>query len=130
MEKSEFQTKMMFFIMCKSIEEIAKVDEELQEEMEDFEGKIQWKIASFKGYQVFEEGKYSFVMDEEIDDPDLTMIIEEAEVARGFFSGEVDGTSAYMSGDLKIEGDLQLAMSYGSLADFIQDYLEPIRPST
>lgn len=129
MEKAEFQSKMMFFIMCKAIEEIAKVDEELQEEMEDFDGKIQWKIASFKGYQVFEEGKYSFVMDEEVDDPDLTMIIESAETAKGFFSGEVDGTSAYMSGDLKIEGDLQLAMSFGSLAEFITDYLEPIRPS-
>lgn len=127
MDKVEFQAKMMFYMMCKSLEEIAKVDEELQEEMEDFEGKIQWKIASFKGYQVIEEGKYSFVIDEEIDDADLTMIIEDAEVARGFFSGEVDGTSAYMSGDLKIEGDLQLAMGYGSLAEFIQDYLEPIR---
>lgn len=129
MDKVEFQAKMMFFIMCKSIEEIAKVDEELQEELEDFDGKIQWKIASFKGYQVIDEGKYSFVMDEEIDDPDLTMIIESAETAKGFFSGEVDGTSAYMSGDLKIEGDLQLAMSFGSLAEFIADYLEPIRPS-
>ena len=129
MDKVEFQAKMMFFIMCKAIEEIAKVDEELQEEMEDFDGKIQWKIASFKGYQVFEEGKYSFVMDEEVDDPDLTMIIESAEIAKGFFSGSVDGTSAYMSGDLKIEGDLQLAMSFGSLAEFITDYLEPIRPS-
>ena len=129
MDKVEFQSKMMFFIMCKAIEEIAKVDEELQEEMEDFDGKIQWKIASYKGYQVFDEGKYSFVMDEEVDDPDLTMIIESAETAKGFFSGEVDGTSAYMSGDLKIEGDLQLAMSFGSLAEFITDYLEPIRPS-
>ncbi len=127
MDKVEFQAKMMFYMMCKSLEEIVKVDEELQEEMEDFEGKIQWKIASFKGYQIIEEGKYSFVMDEEIDDADLTMIIEDSEVARGFFSGEIDGTSAYMSGDLKIEGDLQLAMAYGSLAEFIQDYLEPIR---
>ncbi|MFX1395136.1 MAG: SCP2 sterol-binding domain-containing protein, partial [Promethearchaeota archaeon] len=67
------------------------------------------------------------VMDEEIDDADLVMIIEDAEIARGFFTGEVDATSAYMSGDLKIEGDLQMAMGYGALAEFIQDYLEPIR---
>ena len=43
MEKVEFQAKMMFYIMCKSLEENAKVDEELQEELEDFDGKIQWK---------------------------------------------------------------------------------------
>jgi hypothetical protein len=34
-----------------------------------------------------------------------------------------------MKGDLKIEGDLQLTMSYGTLADYIAEYLEPIRPS-
>jgi len=129
MDKIEFQTKMMCFIMLKSIEEIAKVDEELQEELEDIDGKIQWKIASFKGYQVIEDGKYSFAMDAEVDDPDVTFIIEKAEFAQSFFSGQADATSAYMSGDLKIEGDLQLAMSFGSVAEFIADYLEPIRPS-
>ncbi|MFX1256539.1 MAG: SCP2 sterol-binding domain-containing protein [Promethearchaeota archaeon] len=129
MEKIEFQAKMMFYIMLKSLEEIAKVDEELQEEFEDFEAKIQWKIANFKGYQIFEGGQYSFVIDGEIENPDLTMIIENAETAKAFFSGDIDGTTAFMSGDLKIEGDLQLALGFGSLADFITEYLEPIRPS-
>jgi putative sterol carrier protein len=129
MEKNELQVKMMFYIMVKSLEEIAKVDEDFQEDLEDLEGTIQWKIGNIRAYQVIEDGKYSFVMDAEAEDPDVTMIIEDIDFARQFFSGEVDGTSAYMSGDLKIEGDLQLTMSYGSLAEYIQDYLEPIRPS-
>ena len=115
--------------MVKSLEEIAKVDEDFQEDLEDLEGTIQWKIGNIRAYQVIEDGKYSFVMDAEAEDPDVTMILEDIDFARQFFSGEVDGTSAYMSGDLKIEGDLQLTMSYGSLADYITDYLEPIRPS-
>jgi len=129
MEKNELQVKMMFYIMVKSLEEIAKVDEEFQEDLEDLEGTIQWKIGNIRAYLVIEDGKYSFVMDAEAEDPDVTMILEDIDFARQFFSGEVDGTSAYMSGDLKIEGDLQLTMSYGSLAEYITDYLEPIRPS-
>jgi putative sterol carrier protein len=128
MEKKELQVKMMFYIMAKTLEEIAKVDEEFKEDMEDIEGIIQWKIVNIRAYQKFEEGKYSFHMDEEAEDPDVTMILEDIEFAQKFFGGEVDGTSAYMSGDLKIEGDLQLTMTYGSLADYITDYLEPMRP--
>ena len=129
MEKKELQVKMMFYIMAKSLEEIAKVDEDFQEDMEDIEGIIQWKIGNIRAYQKFEEGKYSFVMDAEADDPEVTMILEDIEFAQKFFNGEVDGTSAYMSGDLKIEGDLQLTMAYGSLAEYITDYLEPMRPT-
>jgi len=129
MDKKELNVKMMVYIMMKSLEEISKVDEEFQEDLEDIEGIIQWKIANIRAYQVYKDGKYSFVMDEEADDPDVTMILEDLDFARQFFSGEVDGTSAYMSGDLKIEGDLQLTMSMGSLAAYIADYLEPIRPS-
>jgi len=129
MDKKELNVKMMVYIMVKSLEEISKVDEDFQEDLEDIEGIIQWKVGNIRVYQVYKEGKYSFVMDEEAEEPDVTMILEDLDFARQFFSGEVDGTSAYMSGDLKIEGDLQLTMSMGSLAEYITDYLEPIRPS-
>ena len=128
MDKKEFQVKMMFYIMAKGFEEIAKVDEEFQEDLEDIEGIIQWNIGNIRAYLTFEEGKYSFTMDAEAEDPDVTMILEDIEFARQFFSGEVDGTSAYMSGDLKIEGNLQLTMTYGSLAEYLGDYLALLRP--
>lgn len=129
MDQKELNVKMMVYIMVKSLEEISKVDEDFQEDLEDIEGTVQWKIGNIRVYQVFGEGKYSFVMDAEAEDPDVTMIIEDLDFARGFFSGEEDGTAAYMSGDLKIEGDLQMTMSMGSLSEYIGDYLEPIRPS-
>jgi putative sterol carrier protein len=129
MDEKELQVKMMVYIMVKSMEEIAKIDEDFQEDLEDIEGVIQWKVGNIRTYQIFKEGKYSFVMDAEAEDPELTMILLDLDFAKKFFSGEVDGTSAFMKGDLKIEGDLQLTMSYGTLADYIAEYLEPIRPS-
>ena len=39
-------------------------------------------------------------------------------------SGELDGTSAYMSGDLTIDGNLQIAMRMNEVTEFILDYME------
>jgi len=127
MERKEFHAKVMFYMMCKSLEEIAKVDEDFQDEIEEFEAKIQWNIVNFKGALVFDKGKFAFVMDDEIEDPDVKFIIDDVDIALAMFKGELDGPSAYMSGDLQIEGNLQAAMMYGSLSDFIAEYLEPIR---
>ena len=44
MDKKEFQVKMMFYIMAKGFEEIAKVDEEFKEDLEDIDGIVQWNI--------------------------------------------------------------------------------------
>ncbi len=74
------------------------------------------------------DGKYTFKMDDELEEPDVTMIIEDLDFGGRFLSGEEDGTAAYMSGDLQVEGDLQLTMSFGALAEYIGDYLAPIRP--
>ncbi len=128
MDKKEFQVKMMFYIMAKGFEEIAKVDEEFQEDLEDIDGIVQWNIGNIRAYLKFDEGKYSFEMDAEADDPDVTMILEDIDFAGRFFSGEEDATAAYMSGDLKIEGNLQLTMTYGSLAEYLGDYLKFLRP--
>ena len=127
MEKKEFHAKVMFYMMCKSLEEIAKVDEDFQDEIEEFEAKIQWNIVDFKGALVFDKGKYSFEMDYEIEDPDVIFTINDVDTALEMFSGKIDGPSAYMSGDLQIEGNLQDAMMYGSLSDYIAEYLDPIR---
>jgi len=127
MDTEELQVKVLMFAMVKAIEEIAKVDEDMQEELEDLEGRIQWKVANIRAYQIFGEGlEYSFGFDKEIEDPNVTLTISELATAKRFFTGELDGTSAYMSGDLAIEGDLQFVMAYSSVADLLLDYLEPL----
>ena len=126
MDKEQLQVKILFYIMLKSLEEVAKVDEDLQDELADFEGRVQWEVGDFKGYQVFEDGKVIGVIDDELDDPDVTMIMEDLEQAKNLFSGELDGTTAYMSGHLKIEGDMQIAMRIGTFTEFIMEYMEPL----
>ncbi|MFX0071978.1 MAG: SCP2 sterol-binding domain-containing protein [Candidatus Hermodarchaeota archaeon] len=126
MEKKELHVRILFNMMLKSLQEIAKVDVDLQEELEEFDAKIQWKIGGIKGYQIFKDCRVSYKIDDEIEDPDLTLILTDLDFAKDFFSGKVDGTTAFMSGDLKIDGDLQIALIYGTLSDYIYEYLEPI----
>lgn len=127
MEKDEFQAKFMFYIMMKGIEEVLAINDEMKEEVEEYEAKIQWYIGeNIKGYQIFEEGKYSYGIDDEIEDPVVVMTIADINNAKLFFTGQVDPTSAYMSGDLSIEGNLAIIMNYSTIAEILQEYLEPL----
>ena len=126
MDKETLQVKILFYIMLKSLEVISKIDENLQDELEDFDARVQWKICDFKGYQIFEEGKIKGVIDAEIENPDVTMIMGDLDKVRELFTGGVDGTTAYMSGDLKMEGDMQIAMKMGMFTEFITDYMQPL----
>ena len=67
MIREEFELKVLLFIMTKSLEEISKVDEEMQEILEDFNAKIQWKLGDLRAYLLFEEGKVTGKLDEEIE---------------------------------------------------------------
>ena len=119
--------KCMMYNVMNCVEEIAKVDEDLQEEIEDIEGKMQWKLGdNISAYQAFEEGKYSWGIDAEIDDPDVTLTVKDLDLARGVLSGAADSTSAYMSGDVVVDGDLQLVMAFGTVTEFLLDYLQPL----
>jgi ferredoxin len=88
MGKKELQVKMMFNEMLKDMEKYAEIDEDYQEDMKDFNVKIQWEVGSIKGYQVFQGGKYSFKIDEEIEDPDITLKLKGIDIAKQLLSGE------------------------------------------
>ena len=88
MEERELQVRMMFCQMLADVEQYAKADEDYRNDMEGFEARVQWEIGSTKGYQVFEGGKYSFKIDAEIEDPDITLRLNDLDVARKLLSGE------------------------------------------
>jgi len=44
----------------------------------------------------------------------------------GMGSGDIDATSAYMSGDLQIEGNLQDAIAYGEINGMVGDVLKEL----
>jgi putative sterol carrier protein len=128
-DKQVLEVKVLLFSMLNGLEEISKVDENFREDLEGYEGKIQWKLGeNINAYQVFEGGKYSWKIDAEIEDPDVTLKIPDLKVAKGILLGEIDSTSAYMSGDTIIEGNLQVVMELGSLTEYLLDYLQPLSP--
>lgn len=102
----------------------AKEDEDLKDEVEDSDLCMQFKIlnsdeafwiAARDGEITYGEGEGS--------DVTVTMSADQ-ETMTGILSQEIDPTSAYMGGDLQIEGNLQDAMAFGEISELARDYIE------
>jgi len=100
--------------MYEFIKQLAAENEELKEELEDMDKMIvQMEVTDvdFKYWVSFGEGEVDY--GEGVSD-DATVTMKAAQATwTGLSSGEIDSTSAYMSGDLVIEGNLQDAIAYG-----------------
>ena len=96
------------------LKQVSAEDEELKEELEDMDkivGQMVINDKDFKYWLSSGEGNFDYG-EGETEDPTFTMKAN-WETMGGMMSGEVDGTAAYMSGDLVIEGNLQDTMAYG-----------------
>jgi len=96
------------------LKQVSVEDEELKEELEDMDkivGQMVITDKDFKYWLSSGEGVFDYG-EGETEDPTFTMKAN-WETMGGMMSGEVDGTAAYMSGDLVIEGNLQDTMAYG-----------------
>ena len=122
--KDKLQVKVLLYFMAKGLEEISNTDEDFQEDFEDFEAVIQWNVGDdIHMYLIIQEGKVKGFLDAVADDPTVNFSVEELDKAKEILSGQVDGTSAYMSGDLKMEGDMQAGMKMGQVAEYLQEAL-------
>lgn len=104
------------------LKQLAEENEEFKEELEDIDlTVIQIVITDFdyKYWLKLGEGKLDYG-EGEGEDPSVTMSATGATWA-GMASGEIDGTSAYMSGDLVIEGNLQDAIAFGEITSLAQE---------
>ena len=104
--------------------EIIKEDEEIQEELEDLdEMTIQNNFTDidFKYWIKLGAGNFD-VSEGEADEPSVTMSAD-SNTWSGLGSGDIEATSAYMAGDLAIEGNLQDAMAYGEILDLFRDVI-------
>ena len=111
--------------MYEFIKQVVEEDEDLKEELEDMdETKIQMIVTdvNYKYYVILGEGKFNYA-EGEVDDPGVTMSATGATWA-GLASGELDSTSAYMSGDLVIDGNLQDAIAYGEILSMAMESME------
>ncbi|MFX1323720.1 MAG: SCP2 sterol-binding domain-containing protein [Promethearchaeota archaeon] len=102
--------------MYEFIKQLAAENEELQEELEDIDtvvAQMEVTDVDFKYWVKFGEGAVDFG-EGTSDESTVTMKATTATWS-GLSSGEIDSTSAYMSGDLVIEGNLQDAIAYGEI---------------
>lgn len=111
--------------MYEFVKQVAEEDEDLKEELEDMdETKVQMIVTdiNYKYYIILGAGKFDYA-EGVVDDPSVTMSATGATWS-GLASGELDSTSAYMSGDLVIEGNLQDAIAYGEVLSMAMENLE------
>ena len=102
--------------MYEFVKQMAEESEDLKEELEDVDNMMVQLVitdANYKYWVKIGDGAIDYG-EGEADDPSVTMSATGATWA-GLSSGELDSTSAYMSGDLVIDGNLQDAIAYGEI---------------
>ncbi len=79
----------LFKKMLKDDEERASEDKIYQKDMKDVgKFKVQWKICGILGYQIFEIDKISYKFGEKLEEPDVTLVIRNNDLAVRLLKGE------------------------------------------
>ncbi len=105
--------------------EMANDSDEVQDETEDWDKKIQFDIGGSADFWIkTKNGQFSMGQGK-IEDPDVSMRISEDDAIK-MFTGQLDNTDAYLSGKLKIEGSMDDAQKFGSITQIIRDELEEL----
>ena len=96
--------------------QLAEESEDLKEELEDIDTTLVQLVMTdvdYKYWVKMGDGTVDYGEGEH-DDPSVTMSATGA-TWTGLSSGEIESTSAYMSGDLVIDGNLQDAIAFGEI---------------
>jgi putative sterol carrier protein len=115
-------------LLLEALKQLAVENEEIKEEVEDMDtliAQFEWTDVNFKYWLKVGEGEVDYG-EGDIEDPGVTLKAT-AEIWTGLGSGELESTSAYMAGDLQIEGNLQDAIAYGELNGLVTDTLRELR---
>jgi len=102
--------------MYEFVKQMVDESEDLKEELDDIDTMVVQLIvtdADFKYWVKLGDGSVDYGEGDGAD-PSVTMSATGATWS-GLSSGEMDSTSAYMSGDLVIDGNLQDAIAYGEI---------------
>lgn len=114
-------------LLAEALKQLAKENEDIKEEVEDMDTIIvQFEYTDFDYKYWVKVGEGSVDYGEgEADEPSVTMRATGATWA-GLGTGEIDATSAYMSGDLQIDGNLQDAIAYGEINGMVGEILREL----
>lgn len=103
----------------------AEIQEKLDahpDKLEGFEAKFQFKISGVGGgdyYAVVADGKGK-VDKGVVDCPDLTVLVSAKDFV-DLFNGKIDPMRAYISGRLRMQGDMSLALKINSILSRYKD---------
>lgn len=87
-QKTELET--YFKKMLDDIDELIKVDKVLQKDWKKNNMSFQWHVNGIKGYQIFEDGKYTHKYGEEIKNADLTIKFADDDITLRFLKGDLE----------------------------------------
>jgi putative sterol carrier protein len=103
--------------------QICNNTEDIQDEVEGFDRTFLFKINGRPvAWLSIKDGKFEMGSDD-IEGPDITLDMSE-EVAIGMFSGQVDPTAAYMSGDLRVDGVINDAIVLRNILNLVHEEME------
>ncbi len=108
-----------FQLFCEMGNEV----EDLQEEVEGWNRRINIVMKGLGTYWIdIEDGRFT-TGEGTIEDPNLVLTLDAVEAAQ-VFSGDKDAKAAYMSGALKIVGELPDAVKMQSLIEIVIEEIE------
>ena len=97
--------------------------EDLQEEVEGWNRRIQFVMAGLGTHWLtVEDGQFATGAGA-LDDANVVLEVTAVNAAQ-IFSGDKDAKAAYMSGDLKVEGDLPDAVKVQTLIEIVVEEIE------
>ena len=89
MANHKVELEKLFKKMLDDVDDLLEVDDILKEDMKDYNLKIQWVMNGIKGYQIFDNGKYTHKFREELEHPDLKLEFAEYDMSLRFLKGEL-----------------------------------------
>ncbi|NHI93473.1 MAG: hypothetical protein EAX96_13380 [Candidatus Lokiarchaeota archaeon] len=111
-------------VVYDSVIDFVEQNEELQEELEDIEDTslaLMVDDADFTITLIIKDAKISYQMDIP-ENVDLTLKLNKSTM-KNFMTNDMDPMQAYMSGEIKAEGNITKAMGLRPILDFISEEL-------
>jgi putative sterol carrier protein len=103
--------------------QISNNTEDIQDEVEGFDRTFLYKINGTPLAWLSIKDKRFEMGSGDIEGPDITLDMSE-ELAIGMFSGQVDPTAAYMSGDLRVDGVINDAIVLRDILNLVHEEME------
>lgn len=103
--------------------QFGNVLDELQEEVQGWNRQIYFDMPGAGRYWIaIDQGRFTTGSGESAEE-DLVLTMDAVDAAQ-IFSGELDAESAFMSGKLKIRGDLPDAIKFNELLEIVAEEIE------